>query len=277
MISYARPSTSSRPSLYLSFIFQQLPMSQLAPLRLLGRSARAREIADGLQAPITETPFDCSPVFTIKPGQLTPQDISKVEFLAQFGRPMWVSPVFCTDVPHAAGHCRFWTLLAGAEDKDQIISTIVDFARSKLIFQHEISVRHNQVKPAAVSAMLDVLLTLDFEPRCQAVRNREAELVASHMWIAFSVPKDRHYARSGYPSEPLLEAAARQMDEFQMLSSVTYPDTNAMANLLMSEFTSGLLDQGQQGKVVFRLLIWEAYRRAIREDHADSAIDYLVT
>jgi hypothetical protein len=174
--------------------------------------------------------------------------------------------VFCPRVPHT-GHCRFWTLLAGAEKKDQIALTIVDFARSKLIFQHEISVRHSQVNPAAISAVLDVLLCLDFEPRRQAAR-KEAELVASHMRIVFSVPKDRHYARSGYPSEPLLaEAAAGQMDEFQTLNSVTHPNTNVMAHLLESEFTSGLLDQGQRGEVIFRQLAWEAYRRAVREDH----------
>jgi hypothetical protein len=84
--------------------------------------------------------------------------------------------------------------------------------------------------------------------------------------MAFSVPKDREYLRSGYPSEPLLaEAAARQMDEFQMLAE--NPDTSVMANILKSEFSSGLLDQGQRGSVVFRHLIWEAYRRAVRTDY----------
>ena len=113
-----------------------------------------------------------------------------------------------------------------------------------------------------MAAVLDVLLTLDFEPRHQAAYDREAKLVAGHMRIAFSVPKDREYLRSGYPSEPLLaEAAARQMDEFQMLAE--NPDTSVMAHILKSEFSSGLLDQGQQGEVVFHQLVLEAYRRAV--------------
>jgi hypothetical protein len=172
----------------------------------------------------------------------------------------------CRDVPHTAGYYRFWSLLAAAgQHKPDILSTIVDLARAKLICHHNISLQYTRLTDAAVSAVLDVLLTLDFEPRRQAVRNREAELVASHMRIAFSVPKDREYLRSGYPSEPLLaEAAARQMDQFQKLA----PDTNnVMAHILRSEFSSGLLDQGQRGEVVVRLLLSEAYRRGVRRDH----------
>jgi hypothetical protein len=114
--------------------------------------------------------------------------------------------------------------------------------------------------PVAAAAVLDVLLTLDFEPR------REAKLVAGHMRFAFSVPKDREYLRSGYLSEPLLaEAATRQMDEFQMFSE--NPDTSVMARILKFEFSSGLLDQGQRGEIVFRQLVSEAYRRAVRNDN----------
>ena len=117
-----------------------------------------------------------------------------------------------------------------------------------------------------MAAVLDVLLNLDFEPRRQAAYDREAKLVAGHMRIAFSVPKDREYLRSGYPSEPLMaEAAAQQMDEFQMLDG--NPDTSVMAHILKSEFSSGLLDQGQRGEIVFRQLVSEAYRRAVRKDY----------
>jgi hypothetical protein len=56
--------------------------------RSLARSARARRNGDALQAPITKTPFDCSPKFPIKPKDLDLKALSKVEFLALFGRPM---------------------------------------------------------------------------------------------------------------------------------------------------------------------------------------------
>jgi hypothetical protein len=63
-------------------------IGQLAPQGSLARSGRARENADALQAPITETPFDCSPEFPIIPGKLVLEDVCKVEFMVQFGRPM---------------------------------------------------------------------------------------------------------------------------------------------------------------------------------------------
>jgi hypothetical protein len=56
--------------------------------KLVHLGSARRQGADGLQAPVTETPFDCSPEFPIIPGKLRLEDISKVEFLAQFGRPM---------------------------------------------------------------------------------------------------------------------------------------------------------------------------------------------
>lgn len=64
--------------------------------------------------------------------------------------------------------------------------------------------------------MLDVLLHLDFEPRRQVANDIQANMVASHMRIVYSVPASREYLRSGYPSEPILaEAAMRQMHYFQ--------------------------------------------------------------
>jgi hypothetical protein len=63
-------------------------ISQLAPSGSLAGSARARDNADALQAPVTEIPFDCSPDFPIIPDKLGLNDVCKVEFMAKFGRPM---------------------------------------------------------------------------------------------------------------------------------------------------------------------------------------------
>ncbi|KIM83548.1 hypothetical protein PILCRDRAFT_6971 [Piloderma croceum F 1598] len=218
--------------IFVIYLSTTSSISQLAPSGSLARSARARDNTDALQAPVTEIPFDCSPIFPIIPGKLGLDDVCKVEFMAQFGRPM------------------FWTLLAAAGERFSLQSWISDLDRNTAL------------------AVVDVLLTLDFEPRRQVTCIREAQLVASHMRIAFSVPKEREYIRSGYPSEPLLaEAAARQMDEFQTLT----PDINVMLDTLKHELDSGLLDQGQRGKVVFRLLLSQAYRCGIQKDHADDS------
>jgi hypothetical protein len=147
----------------------------------------------------------------------------------------------------------------------------MDFARSKLICQHKISVTHTELNPVARTAVLDVLLNLDFEPRRQA-RHRETELVASHMRTVFSVPKHREYFCSGYPSEPILaEAAARQMDQFQMVSSV---EPNIMLQILLENLAVGYwIQEGRSSSVsLFRRLIgaqWERITPMIT--HASSA------
>jgi len=48
--------------------------------------------------------------------------------------------MYCRHFLHAAAHCRFWTLLAGAKHhKDQFLPDIVDLARAKLICDSNIT------------------------------------------------------------------------------------------------------------------------------------------
>jgi hypothetical protein len=158
---------------------------------------------------------------------------------------------------------RFWAHLAGATEKSKMIETIIPLARSKLICQHDI---HGKATDTARTAVLDVLLMLDFEPRREAAHMILADMVASHMRTVFSVPKHREYFCSGYPSEPILaEAAARQLHEFQKHS---HPSQNVMVTILRECFSSGLLHQGHQGEVVTRLLVMTAYMRAVKTDHS---------
>ena len=74
--------------IFVIYLSTSSNISRLAPSGPLARSARARDNADALQAPVTEIPFDCSPIFPIIPGSLGLDDVCKVEFMAQFGRPM---------------------------------------------------------------------------------------------------------------------------------------------------------------------------------------------
>jgi hypothetical protein len=74
--------------IFVIYISTSSNISQLAPSGSLARSARVRNNADALQAPVTEIPFDCSPRFPIIPGKLGLDDVYEVEFMAQFGRPM---------------------------------------------------------------------------------------------------------------------------------------------------------------------------------------------
>jgi hypothetical protein len=121
----------------------------------------------------------------------------------------------------SAGQCEFCaascrdpyavcTTGSGYSDKDVILPTIIDLARSKLICHNTISVRHTDLYPPARTAVLDVLLNLDLSPDAsQHIFERLSKLLAT-LRTAFSVANDRKYLRSGYPSDPILEAVARQ-------------------------------------------------------------------
>ena len=74
--------------LFVIFLSTNSHLSKLAPGGPFAKSAHARQNWDALEAPITETPFDCSPSFPLSLESLTLQDTSTVEFMAQFGRPL---------------------------------------------------------------------------------------------------------------------------------------------------------------------------------------------
>jgi hypothetical protein len=156
-------------------------------------------------------------------------------------------------------------MLRGAGDSEpEVMLTIINLARAKLLCQDAIDVKATDVGKTARTAVVDVRLMLDYEPRREASYLLQAELVASHMRICYSVPQSREYMRSCYPSEPILaEAAAQQMYAFRKR------DPKAILDILKDNMESGLLDKGERGELVGRELLMSAYDRAIeREDEA---------
>jgi hypothetical protein len=147
------------------------------------------------------------------------------------------------------------------DDLDATAARMVEFARAKLLCQNNIDVGHQSLgKPNGRTAIVDIRLTLDYEPRRESTRSMEADLVASHMRIAYSVPKSREYLYSGYPSEPLLaEAAAQQMHTFRSHNQ------DAILEILVENMQSGLLDKGERGELVARELLVSAYDRAVEQ------------
>ena len=96
---------------------------------------------------------------------------------------------------------RFWTLIEGAgRQKDQVLPGIVNFARAKLICKDNIESSLGAMMPTAKSAVVDVRLMLTWGPKREAFLF-EAELVVSHMRVAYSIPQFHAYCRSGYPPD----------------------------------------------------------------------------
>ncbi|THH19412.1 hypothetical protein EW146_g1745 [Bondarzewia mesenterica] len=248
------------------FLSTNSHVAYFAPIQHLARSARARSNNAHLQAPITETPFDCHPSFPIRPNQFTLADVTTVEFMARFGRPL------------------FWTTLEGAQKSSQepvwnndftlVRDGLIDLAAIKLMGQNELKHGFEEFSREAQIAVVDVRLTLDFEPRRENVASLEATLVASHMRHVWSIPQHRQYMRSGYPSEPILaEAAARQMYIFRnnaASNAAKVPElkkkSTPVLQILQRETEKGLLDLGLRGELVARVILMDAYDRAIERE-----------
>jgi hypothetical protein len=159
---------------------------------------------------------------------------------------------------------RFWTLLRGAGIRaSELEDQVIDLAQAKLVAMRDFDSSHDDDKRMARMAVLDVQLSLDYEPRREKVHMNEATLVESYMRIAYSIPKDCEYLRSGYPSEPLLaEAAARQLWTWRTKNPFVVIDT------LSTILETGLLDRGELGELTGRHLLLDAYHRAVEKEQS---------
>ena len=127
------------------------------------------------------------------------------------------------------------------------------FARRKLTRYNDIDTLVYKFPPYALTALVDILIKLDFEP-CREAHEHLVEMVAGHMRTTYSVPRHRRYFRSGYSSEPLLaEAAARQIVRLQDNGDA------CVGSILMERFKEGLISLGERGEVAMRVLLIEAY------------------
>ncbi|CAL1710506.1 unnamed protein product [Somion occarium] len=243
------------------FLSTNSDIYDLAPLPEHVPSARYMNSRSNLQPPLNETPFDCSPdlpLGTDELNKLTLAKASQISFLARFGRPLW------------------WSFIRGGYQANDygalaIEEALITIARCKLLSvgdQALLTESPSTFKRHAVSAILDVLIKLDYESSRESFE-RELELVASNMRLIYSVPQSRYHIRTGYSSEPILaEAAAQQMYQFMCLEG----GEGVMSTILEQNFEFGstsLIDDGQRGEVVARLLIMTAYIRAVAREQSD--------
>ncbi|KAI6013003.1 hypothetical protein EDC04DRAFT_2904831 [Pisolithus marmoratus] len=184
--------------------------------------------------------------FLLRPGVFKLEQLGDMEFLACFGWPL------------------FWTLIKAStgvdEDKSELIKSTMELACAKLINSSAINMVN--LSDVAMLAILDILITINYEPRWDLAHQYETSMVASYMRIAFSIPQHQACIHSGYPPEPFLaEAVSCQMHCYLQ-------SNHMMAMLLQNNFNNGLIDHGQKGEVVMCLLRM-AYMNAIIAEQAD--------
>ena len=74
--------------IFFIFLSTNSSLVKFAAPQAFSRSARIQGGQAAMNAPITETPFDCSEKLMVKPGLFTRLQISKIPYMAQFGRPL---------------------------------------------------------------------------------------------------------------------------------------------------------------------------------------------
>ncbi len=137
---------------------------------------------------------------------------------------------------------------------------LMDLARAKLVRLSNAYSHHTNYTLNAKLAVIDVRVQLDYDLKCEAATDTVARLVESHMRTAFSIPQYRKYMRSGYPSEAwLAEAAAQEMVYLHKQRPTFVFDT------LDEVLESGIIEPGERGEVIARVIITHAYDSAVQK------------
>jgi hypothetical protein len=209
-----------------------------------------------IQAPFTETPFDCHPSFPVIPSHFTLAGTAGVEFLARFGRPLFV---FSHSRPPFLANriiLRFWALRENntGSGPDYPLRIAVE----KLINASYSTISTAEPKPAAVLAVLDQRLHLTYDQCRPSTRMIEEEQVSKHMRLIYVAPQHGEFVYSGYPSEPFLaEAGAHALSAWREHYGRVAVETLAYG------VEAVLSTQGDAGELVGRLVLMLAYDYAV--------------
>ncbi|KAI0661495.1 hypothetical protein C8Q70DRAFT_1104312 [Cubamyces menziesii] len=184
-----------------------------------------------------------------RPGTMTLDDAATPEYMAKYGRPVFDARL---QAVKEAG-------LQGS------VAGIIDFAFTRLVGRTpeqyvEVSRAHkdptadvNVLLLGVELAALGTRVLFDFDISRESARDVMHNLLSNHTLIAFSIPQHREYMWAGTPSEPILaHAAAKLMNEFGL----------DIVRSLTEGFKHGLLDKGQRGELVARLLLIFAHDKA---------------
>ncbi|PCH39715.1 hypothetical protein WOLCODRAFT_97721 [Wolfiporia cocos MD-104 SS10] len=219
-------------------------LHELAASLAMHASMRLHQVEyNSLQAPYTELPFDCllNGKHLIEAGQCTLKDTCQVSFISRFGRPLWA------------------TLYENGDDG--VRESLIALAMAKLTgtnnFSDQISTTSTDLDRARL-AILSVRLLLDFNITQEMARTTTVDMVTSNMRIAYSAPKHREYLWSGYPSEPILAEAA-----FRAMARLEKPAISIIA----SAVNCGLVERGNRGELIMRLLLTEAFDTAAKKEY----------
>ena len=236
--------------IFVVFLSTNSSLQEYSPSRRIFWSSRGRDATlSYAQTPYTELPFDIWKATT----WLLRADIvlmlsarwnswcDLVDLCASILFGIFVIEAFID----FAIPCRWWALW---EVGDKVVRDgIIELARSKLAARNA-----GKYEANSFLAALSVRLMLEFEPRRIRATEVENLMVAGHPRVANVIPDHREYVISSTPSEPIVAEAAAQVLRGQ-----------DMVHLLAQNVTEGLIEKGQRGELVARLLLTLAHDRAL--------------
>ena len=89
------------------------------------------------------------------------------------------------------------------------------------------------------------VLNFNYDPLQVDAKTAQADMIAGHIWTVFSIPQNRSYIDSGYPSEPILAVAAlRICDNIEKQNGHTKIDL--FATMLQDEMLMCSVDSAQR-------------------------------
>ncbi|KIL63618.1 hypothetical protein M378DRAFT_24971 [Amanita muscaria Koide BX008] len=201
-------------------------------------SSRVQKSKLVLLAPFTELGFDQMVKEEISDGALTIEDVTTIEFMARFGRPLFGSRYINGDT--------------------KIQDSIVYYAGEKLLggvaFPHD---KKKALSKDAKLACMAVRLALEFNATTLASQNREMTQVEKHMRVCLVMNPGFETAVTTAPSEPLLAQAAYLL--MQDRNDFDLPRT------LLEELQKLGLNKVDRGELICLVLLLIARDVAVQE------------
>ncbi|KAF9510402.1 hypothetical protein BS47DRAFT_72025 [Hydnum rufescens UP504] len=173
----------------------------------------------------------------IREGEISIEDASSDARIAFLGRPLFGS--------------RY------REGSDTIKSTIVSFAREKLVGSKDVLDFRSKL------ACLAMRIPVQFDPKSDLGAEISAALVERHMRICLDVDLNSSVMTTVSPSEPLLAEAAR--------ATMSLAPGFSAVDALVSHLNDSGPDKGNRGSLLAMLLLILAYDNAAKKKQSKSS------
>jgi hypothetical protein len=118
---------------------------------------------------------------------------------------------------------------------------------------------------AADLAALSVCVLFDFT-ELHSSQRIQAELIASHMRVVWSMNERREYVIAGYPCEPILAVAA--LHHWHQVQEKRYDTLSVMRDAVIAR----QIAKGEKGELIARLILILAFHQALRLPNPKNAL-----